>query len=146
MRTTAVLVILLLVVGLNLGASVARAGDHAVIQPLPTACQPVSDVELSHIRGKFLGFRAHDVSDAFADFITHDTTTFRQRILYRTTPGVAAGLFVAPYPEALAAAANALGGVATQQDANFAAVTNLITAGSYLAGLAFNIGAIFKFR
>ena len=54
MRTTAVLVILFLVVGLNLGASFALAGDNPVIQPLPSACQPVSDVELSQIEGKFL--------------------------------------------------------------------------------------------
>ena len=54
MRTTAVLVILFLVVGLNLGASFALAGDNPVIQPLPSACQPVSDVELSQMRGKLM--------------------------------------------------------------------------------------------
>ena len=55
MRTTAVLVILLLAVSLNLGASMALAGENAVIQPLPSACQSVSDAELSQIQGKFNG-------------------------------------------------------------------------------------------
>jgi hypothetical protein len=81
MRTTAVLVALLLVVGLNLGASGALAGDIAIIQPLPTGSQPVSDVELYHIRGKFLGWGAHRVSVPFTDFITHDNRVFR-RIMY----------------------------------------------------------------
>ncbi|MEJ2093294.1 MAG: hypothetical protein P8X65_14015 [Syntrophobacterales bacterium] len=53
MRTTAVLVILFLVVGLNLGASFALAGDNPVIQPLPSACQPVSDVDHGWMRKKF---------------------------------------------------------------------------------------------
>jgi hypothetical protein len=88
MRTTAMLVILLLAVGLNLGASVALAGDHAVIQPLPTACQPLSDVELSQMRGKFLGWGAHDVSVPFTDFITHDSIDFRHRISNRLVPNV----------------------------------------------------------
>jgi len=139
MRTTAVLLILLLVVGLNLGASVALAGDHSVIQPLPSACQPVSDVELSQMRGKFIGWGAHDVSVPFTDFITHDAIDFRQRISYRTTPGVAAGSY-------LAAAATALGGPAQQLTASYAQVSSLITAGSYLADLGFRIGAILKFK
>jgi len=84
MRTTAVLVILLLVVGLNLGASVARAGDHAVIQPLPTACQPVSDVELSHIRGKFQQCCPTYVSLQFPNFTTHVTIALSRRIRNRT--------------------------------------------------------------
>ncbi|MEJ2071337.1 MAG: hypothetical protein P8X65_12960 [Syntrophobacterales bacterium] len=54
MRTTAVLVILLLTLGLSLGVAPALAGENAVIQPLPSACQPVSDVELSQMRGKLL--------------------------------------------------------------------------------------------
>ena len=55
MRTTAVLVILLLTLGLSLGAAPALAED-AVIQPLPSACQPVNDVELSQISGKQFDF------------------------------------------------------------------------------------------
>jgi hypothetical protein len=54
MRTIVVLVIVLLTLGL---VSVpAMAGDNAVIQQLPASCQPVSDVELSQLSGKF-GFR-----------------------------------------------------------------------------------------
>jgi len=55
MRTTAVLVILLLTLGLSLGAAPALAED-AVIQQMPAACQPVTDAELSQLNGKFLGF------------------------------------------------------------------------------------------
>ena len=39
-----------------------------------------------------------------------------------------------------------LGGVASQITASFGQVTLLITGGSYLAGLAFSIGAIMKFK
>jgi len=52
MRTTVVLVIVLLTLGLY--SVPALAGDNAVIQPLPASCQPVSDVELSQMRGKQL--------------------------------------------------------------------------------------------
>jgi hypothetical protein len=54
MRTTAMLVILLLTLGLSLGVAPALAGENAVIQPLPSACQPISDVELSQMRGKLM--------------------------------------------------------------------------------------------
>lgn len=55
MRTTVVLVIVLLTLGL---CSVpALAGDSPVIQQLPASCQPVSDAELSQIQGKgFINF------------------------------------------------------------------------------------------
>jgi hypothetical protein len=59
MRTTAVLVILLLTLGLSMGVSPALAED-AVMQPLPSACQTVSDTELSQLNGKFLGFNNVD--------------------------------------------------------------------------------------
>jgi hypothetical protein len=50
MRTTVLLVIVLLTLGL--WSAPAMAGDHAVIQQLPASCQPVSDVELSQLSGK----------------------------------------------------------------------------------------------
>ena len=39
-----------------------------------------------------------------------------------------------------------LGGMASQITDSFESLTKLITAGSYLAGLAFSIGAIMKFK
>jgi len=56
MRTTALLVILLLALGLSLGSAPALAEDQAVVQPLPAACQPVNDAELAQLNGKFLNF------------------------------------------------------------------------------------------
>jgi hypothetical protein len=50
MRTTVLLVIVLLTLGL--WSAPAMAGDHAVIQQLPASCQPVSDVELAQLSGK----------------------------------------------------------------------------------------------
>jgi hypothetical protein len=72
MRTTALLVILLLTLGLSVGVAPALAQD-AVMQPLPSACQPVSDTELSQLNGKFLGF---------------DNVDFRQvaRCIYQKLP------------------------------------------------------------
>ena len=43
-------------------------------------------------------------------------------------------------------AAQSLGDVASSITSSFSQVTKLITAGSYLAGLAFSIGAIMKFK
>lgn len=46
-----------------------------------------------------------------------------------------------------AAAGNlTVGGMASQITGSFASLTKLITAGSYLAGLGFSIGAIMKFK
>ena len=39
-----------------------------------------------------------------------------------------------------------IGGVATQVTSNFTAIAKLITAGSYVAGMAFAVGAIVKFK
>lgn len=50
MRTTVVLAILLLTMGL--WSAPALAGDQTVIQQVPASCQPVSDVELSQLSGK----------------------------------------------------------------------------------------------
>lgn len=55
MRTTAVLVVLLLTLGLSVGVVPALAED-AVIQQMPAACQQVSDAELSQLNGKFFNF------------------------------------------------------------------------------------------
>lgn len=43
-------------------------------------------------------------------------------------------------------AALTIGGMATSITSSFTSLTKLITAGSYLAGLAFSIGAIMKFK
>jgi hypothetical protein len=56
MRTTVVLVILLLTLGLSLGPAPAVAEDNAVFQQMPASCQRVSDVELSQVEGKFFTF------------------------------------------------------------------------------------------
>ena len=39
-----------------------------------------------------------------------------------------------------------IGGIASSVTGNFAAITSLITGGSYIAGLGFSIGAIMKFK
>ena len=56
MRTTVVLVILLLTLGLSLGPAPAVAEDQAVFQQMPASCQRVSDAELSQVEGKFFSF------------------------------------------------------------------------------------------
>ncbi len=48
--------------------------------------------------------------------------------------------------DALAATAMSLGNVASTIGSSFTQVTQLITGGSYLAGIAFSIGAIMKFK
>ncbi len=48
--------------------------------------------------------------------------------------------------QAVAAGAETLGGIASTVTQSFTALTQLITAGSYLAGLGFSIGAIMKFK
>ena len=81
MRTTAVLVILMLAFSLNLGASIALAGDNTVIQPLPSACQPLSDVELSQMRGTFLdsgSFKIFLLQSAYALWVNKVPTKFKQ--------------------------------------------------------------------
>ena len=45
-----------------------------------------------------------------------------------------------------ATAGNDLGAMASSITSSFTSLTKLITAGSYLAGLAFSIGAIMKFK
>lgn len=49
-------------------------------------------------------------------------------------------------PDALAAAGKDWGSVASGVTGTFDKIGNLITAGSYLAGLGFSIGAIMKFK
>jgi hypothetical protein len=93
MRTTAVLVALLLIVGLNLGASVALAGDHASFQLLSRASQPVSDVELSQIRGKFHGPSTRVVFGRGAWIPTVSTSDY---VVYRNTLRVFTGLAGGP--------------------------------------------------
>lgn len=44
------------------------------------------------------------------------------------------------------AAVSGIGGVATQVTSNIAAIARLITAASYVAGMAFVVGAIVKFK
>lgn len=44
------------------------------------------------------------------------------------------------------AAVSGIGGVATQVTGNIAAIARLITAASYVAGMAFVVGAIVKFK
>ncbi|KTD45443.1 IcmD (DotP) [Legionella quinlivanii] len=48
--------------------------------------------------------------------------------------------------EAFASSSLTLGGMASSITGSFASLTRLITAGSYLAGLGFSIGAIMKFK
>jgi intracellular multiplication protein IcmD len=48
--------------------------------------------------------------------------------------------------DAAADGSNTLGTMATSLTSTFAAVGNLITGGSYIAGLGFSIGAIMKFK
>lgn len=56
MRTTALLVILLLTLGLSLGTAPTLAEDQAVVQAMPAACQPVNEAELAQLNGKFFTF------------------------------------------------------------------------------------------
>lgn len=44
------------------------------------------------------------------------------------------------------ALATDIGGVASQITSNFGGITNLVTGGSYIAGLAFAVGSIMKFK
>jgi len=55
--------VLLLMVLLTLGLCTvpAMAGDQAVMQQLPAACQPVSDAELSQLNGKFAAWANTDL-------------------------------------------------------------------------------------
>ena len=48
--------------------------------------------------------------------------------------------------DVLAASGMSIGDVSAQITSSFTSVTNLITGGSYLGGLAFSIGAIMKFK
>jgi len=59
MRTTVLLLIVLLTLGL--GTVPAMAGDQAVMQPLPASCQPVSDAELCQLNGKGLRMSTPDL-------------------------------------------------------------------------------------
>ncbi|MDI1352282.1 MAG: type IV secretion protein IcmD [bacterium] len=45
-----------------------------------------------------------------------------------------------------ASAAQTIGGMATKITSTFGSLAKLITAGSYLAGLGFSVGAIMKFK
>jgi len=86
MRTTAVLVILLLTLGLSVGVAPALAED-AVIQPLPAACQSVNDAELSQISGKQLNFDINWCQVVFCVYQKlplSDTTRQRISCVYQT--------------------------------------------------------------
>lgn len=48
--------------------------------------------------------------------------------------------------QAVAGSADTIGAMASNITSSFTAMTKLITAGSYLAGLGFSIGAIMKFK
>lgn len=48
--------------------------------------------------------------------------------------------------EAAAGGTPTIGGIASNITSSFTALTKLITAGSYLAGLGFSVGAIMKFK
>jgi hypothetical protein len=61
MRTTVVLMILLLTLGISMGPAPALAENEAVLQPFPAAYQPVSEAELSEMSGKFLYFNNFDL-------------------------------------------------------------------------------------
>ena len=57
------------------------------------------------------------------------------------------GLMALICQDAAASSTNlTLGGMASQITSSFGSLTKLITAGSYLAGLGFSIGAIMKFK
>ena len=80
MRTIAVVVIFLLTLGLSVGVAPALAED-AVIQPLPMACQPVSDTELSQLNGKFFSFdKTILIRAAFCAYKTFTPVETQQRI------------------------------------------------------------------
>lgn len=59
---------------------------------------------------------------------------------------VCLGMGVLISQEASAANSLTLGAMATQITGSFTSLTKLMTAGSYLAGLGFSIGAIMKFK
>lgn len=65
---------------------------------------------------------------------------------YWVASAVCFGLLALISQEAAANGNLTLGGMASQITGSFTALTNLITAGSYLAGLGFSIGAIMKFK
>ena len=65
----------------------------------------------------------------------------RQAVLYVSAVGS-----VVASSNAMATTALSLGGVASMITSSFSNVTLLITGGSYLAGIAFSIGAIMKFK
>ncbi len=56
MKTTALLVVLLLTLGLSMGPAPALAADQPVLQDMPAACQPVSEAQLAELNGKFFSF------------------------------------------------------------------------------------------
>lgn len=57
---------------------------------------------------------------------------------------IMSGIYFFVIPEI--AMAESMGGMASSITSSFTGLTKLITAGSYLAGLAFSIGAIAKFK
>lgn len=59
---------------------------------------------------------------------------------------VCLGLIVLISQEAAASNTLTVGGMASKITESFSSLTKLITAGSYLAGLGFSIGAIMKFK
>jgi len=82
MKTTALLVILLLALGVSLAPAPALAADQAVIQALPETCQPVSETELSQLNGKFrFSFdKATLIRAAFCAYKTYTPPETQERI------------------------------------------------------------------
>ena len=68
---------------------------------------------------------------------------YRKHIAWTTFCGL---MLLAFSSEATTSTTLTLGGMASSITASFTSLTKLITAGSYLAGLAFSIGAIMKFK
>lgn len=65
---------------------------------------------------------------------------------YWVISSICFGLVALVSQEAAAGSSLSLGNMASQITGSFESLTKLITAGSYLAGLGFSIGAIMKFK
>ena len=69
------------------------------------------------------------------------------KVKYFSASVFSLGLMVLFCQDAMASSTSlTLGGMASQITSSFGSLTKLITAGSYLAGLGFSIGAIMKFK
>ena len=81
-----------------------------------------------------------DVGEMVRKFVIHKSTNKDWLI------GSGCVVLTALLSQDAAAGALTLGGMAVSMTKSFANVAKLITAGSYLAGLGFSIGAIMKFK